>query len=69
MNEYHGRDYAGGGATYITSDFGPRGEEARAQQIGMSVAKYRKMHKDSEAAARRNRTRGFARSSRIGMGY
>lgn len=39
--------YAGGGGSYIVSAFGPRGEEARAQQMGISVAKYRTMMRQS----------------------
>lgn len=48
-------DYAGGGANYITATYGPKGEEARAGEMGVTVQKYRKIvgrDRTSHAAVR-----------------
>jgi hypothetical protein len=36
-------DDAGGGANYLTASFGPRGEQAQADQMGVSLERYRSM--------------------------
>lgn len=38
-------DYVGGGGNYITATYGPRGEAARATEMGVTVSRYRTLTK------------------------
>lgn len=56
-NEYNREDRdAGGGSNYITLDFGPLGEDAKARSMGIAPSKWRAMKRAN--AAQRSRFTG-----------